>query len=124
MDFVGVVFSINVSVATLLVTGFFDASLWERRLHFSVYQAEQLVALATMNILPEGSAMCVATATELLSHRCTEVRKQAAASSAEIIIHFHGTPAATELLNTLLSFSSGTCRQKQTFLWGCEQILN
>ena len=75
MDFVTAVHKNNTEVAKLLATGFFDGPLWERRLHFSVYKAEQLVQLAMLlDVLPGGAELCVATASELLSHRCTEVR--------------------------------------------------
>ena len=124
VEFVAAVAHFNPTIAVEIGAIFFDDFLWSRRNHFEIYRAEQLVALLKMNIPMRSNDLIVQKCIDLLSHRCIEVRKQAAASSAEIIVFCgESSPHQEKLKNVLLDLGKGTCRQKQTFIWTCEQMM-
>lgn len=122
MAFVAAIAAFNPSIAVELGAVFFDDALWSRRNHFEIYRAEQLVAMIKMNNPLHNNELIVNKCIDLLSHRCIEVRKQAAASSAEIIVFLGQSELQEKLKDVVMALGNGTCRQKQTFIWTCEQM--
>uniref|UniRef100_A0A7S4K7H8 Uncharacterized protein n=1 Tax=Guillardia theta TaxID=55529 RepID=A0A7S4K7H8_GUITH len=124
MEFVRVVNNYDRERAVFLANLFLDQGLWERRLHFAVFQSEQLVQYVESDLVPDTFEEADAAFRLLLRHSCTTVRKKAAASVIKIAANSRNSMKAPGLLQVLVSLSNGTCREKQTFVWACEYALN
>jgi len=108
-----------------LARSFLDAGLWDRRLHFASFQAEQLPAYVQCGLVEGADVESVDAIKRLLQHPCTTVRRCAAASAAQLLAWSNAHQASggigsnLALVQGLIALSEGTVRERQTLVWAC-----
>jgi len=130
MAFVSSLAKVDDDRGRLLAAMFLDQGLWERRLHFAVFQSDQLFDYIECGLVPNAREEAGDAIKLLLRHSCTTVRKNAAMTVVRLLPRPHQgglsalLPEDEALLGALVLMSSGTCRERQTFVWACEVAMN
>lgn len=126
MAFVSSLARVDDDRGRLLASMFLDQGLWERRLHFAVFQSDQLLAYIRCGLVENAREEAGEAIKLLLRHSCTTVRKNAARSVVRLLPQPDEggmqamVPEDRALLDALLTMANGTCRERQTFVWACE----
>jgi hypothetical protein len=134
MDFVSGMATMDDERGRHLAAMFLDQGLWERRLHFAVFQSEQLLRYVQCGLVDNAREEAGYAIKLLLRHSCTTVRKTAAKSVVQLLPRPDAgqgdddplpfSKADLVLLEAVVIMSYGTCRERQTFVWACETALD
>jgi len=130
MAFVSSLAKVDDDRGRLLAAMFLDQGLWERRLHFAVFQSDQLYDYIACGLVGNAREEAGDAIKLLLRHSCTTVRKNAAVTVVRLLprdmmnSRLVLVPEDEALLGALVLMSSGTCRERQTFVWACEAAMN